>query len=324
MAEINAGSDGYTIYLNEARLFVTQAQSLTSSSLGTISALGSAGVSSTIFAPIGSAVGTANDSLQNSLVHSLTSCTRLLGSITNNVDSAIQAYVAADTAVAQSYVGAPTTVAQTTATTASKLGPGNEKPLPPYNVAKPTAKDYALKLELGTDGLAYLGPVKGWWNAEGMFQHYLYGDGSDYQVNPSTLMHDVPGFGQAVNNYVAGQQGTGTFDSGWINTNTDITNAQGNVTGQQSLDWYYAMHDWRYRVTGTSTTAADGSISTQYSVDVFKPYVFGSPRSDINIPYTRNLPGGPMTLQQDDIQHLNTVGLAHNFNVTGTSTFTQP
>jgi len=26
---------------------------------------------------------------------------------------------------------------------------------------------------LGTDGLAYLGPVKGWWNAEGMFQHWL-------------------------------------------------------------------------------------------------------------------------------------------------------
>ena len=69
MATINAGSDGYTIYLNEAKLFVTQAQSLTSSSLGTISALGGAGVSSTIFATIGGAVGAANDSLQNGLVN---------------------------------------------------------------------------------------------------------------------------------------------------------------------------------------------------------------------------------------------------------------
>lgn len=304
---INADQSGYTIYVNEATQFVTQCQSLTGSTLDTIGSFGSSLLDGTAFASIGSAVGTANDSLQNNLVNGLTQCTQLLTCLSQNVNSAIQAYVAADQQVAQSYGG--------------KLGPGNEKPLPPYNVAKPTAKDYALKLELGTDGLAYLGPVKGWWNAEGMFQHYLYGNGQDYQVDPAKMMHDVPGFGQAVGNYVASQDGKGSFDSGWINTNTDITDANGNVTGQQSLDWYYAMHDWRYRVTGNSVTSDDGSINTQYTVDVFKPYVFGSPRSDINIPFTRNLPGGPMTIKQDDIQNLNTVGLAHNFDVVGSSTF---
>ena len=307
---ISADSNGYTIHINEAQQVVTQCHALTGSTLDTIGSLGSTVIDGSAFSSIGAAVGTANESLQNSLVNGLTQCTKLLGCLTQNVDSAIQAYVAADQQVAQSYGGA--------------LGPGNEKPLPPYHTAAPTAYDRALKFELGTDGLAYLGPVKGWWNAEGMFQHYLYGNGEDYKVDPSKLMADVPSFGQAVNSYVAGQQGKGAFDSGWINTNTDITDANGNVTGQQSLDWYYAMHDWRYRVTGDSVTGADGTTSTQYTVDVFKPYVFGSPRSDINVPFTRNLPDGPFTLKQDDIQHLNTVGLARNFDVTGSSTFTQP
>lgn len=314
---IQADSAGYTIYISEAKQCVTQAESLTGSTLSTIGSLGSTVLDGTAFANIGNAVGTANDSLQHNLVDGLTQCNQLLQTLLHDMDSAIQAYIDADEAVARSYGGQ----AQLTASTG---GPGNEKPLPPYHTADPTWKDYALKGELGTDGLTYLGPVKGWWNAEGMFQHYLYGNGEDYTVDPSKLMHDVPSFGQAVDGYVASQQGKGAFDSGWINTNTDITDANGNVTGQQSLDWYYAMHDWRYRVTGTSVTGDDGTTSTQYSVDVFKPYVFGSPRSDINIPFTRNLPGGPLTLKQDDIQHLNTVGLARNFDVTGTSSFTQP
>lgn len=323
---VNASDNGYTIYVTGAKQFVTQAESLMCTAQSAISSLGTTVISSTAFATIGSDVGAANDSLHESLVNSLTRCTQLLTSVTCNVDSAIEAYIAADATVAKSYGAQQATTAQATTVqpVANKLGPGNEKPLPAYGTAKPGAKDYALKFELGTDGLAYLGPVKGWWNAEGMFQHYLYGNGEDYQIDPSKLMHDVPGFGQAVNSYVAGQQGKGSFDSGWINTNTDITDAQGNVTGQQSLDWYYAMHDWRYRVSGTSIPAADGSTSTQYTVDVFKPYVFGSPRSDINIPFTRNLPGGPVTLPQDDIQHLNTVGLARNFDVVGSSTVTQP
>jgi hypothetical protein len=319
---VTADADGYTVNVTGAQQFVTSAQSVIGSIQGTTGSLGSSAIDATSFATIGSAVGSANNTLQTNLVSGLNTLSTSLTSMVHDVDTAIQAYVQADAQVAQSF----STTQQPKP--APKLGPGNEKPLPPYNVATPGVADRALKFELGTDGLAYLGPYKGWWNAEGMFQHYLYGNGEDYQVDPKTLMHDVPSFGQDVNDFVAAHQGQGAFDSGWINTHTDIRDTQGNVTGQQSLDWYYAMHDWRYRVTGTSITGADGSTNTQYTVEVFKPYVFGSPRSDINIPLvtplSKNLPGGPVTLSQDSIQNLNTVGLARNFTVTGSSTFTQP
>lgn len=323
---VSANADGYTVNVPGAQEFVASAQSVIGSIQSTTGSLGSSAIDATSFATIGSAVGAANDTLQTNLVGGLNTLTTSLTSMVHNVDTAIQAYVLADAAVAQSYQATGQAANQTRQP--PKLGPGNEKPLPPYNVAKPSLEDYALKFELGTDGLTYLGPVKGWWHAEGMFQHYLYGNGEDYHVDPKALMHDVPGFGQAVNDFVAQHQGQGSFDSGWINTNTDITDAQGNVTGQQSLDWYYAMHDWRYRVTGSSVPLPDGSNSTQYTVDVFKPYVFGSPRSDINIPLvtplSKDLPGGPVKLSQDAIQHLNTVGLARNFTVVGSGTFTQP
>ncbi|HEX3649754.1 MAG TPA: hypothetical protein VHV49_15120 [Pseudonocardiaceae bacterium] len=323
---VSANADGYTVDITGAQQFVTSARSVIGSLQGTTGALGASAIDATSFATIGGAVGTANDSLQTNLVSGLNTLSTSLTSMVHNVDTAIQAYVLADTQVAQAYQATGQAAQQTRPV--PKLGPGNEPPLPPYDMAKPSLADRALKFELGTDGLAYLGPVKGWWNAEGMFQHYLYGNGEDYQVDPKQLMRDVPSFGQAVDNFVAQHQGQGSFDSGWINTNTDITDAQGNVTGQQSLDWYYAMHDWRYRVTGNSVTLPDGTSSTQYDVDVFKPYVFGSPRSDINIPLvtplSKNLPGGPVTLPQDSIQHLNTVGLARNFTVVGTSSLTRP
>jgi hypothetical protein len=196
---------------------------------------------------------------------------------------------------------------------AAGAGPGQEPPLPPYNVESPGPADHALWLALTAGANNYLG-LKGWMNAQDMFFHYLHGNGEDYQVDPGKIMKDVPSFQRDVDAFVDSHRGTGSFDSGWLNTNTDITDSQGNVTGQQSLDWYYAMHDWRYRVTGKSIVE-DGLTLTDYKVEVFKPYVFGSPRSDVNIPVF----GGH--LPQDDIQHLNATGLARNFYVTGSRSF---
>lgn len=131
-------------------------------------------------------------------------------------------------------------------------------------------------------------------------------------------MHDVPSFQRDVDAFVAAHQGAGSFDSGWVNTNTDISDARDNVTGQQSLDWYYALHDWRYRVTGSSTVV-NGQPKTDYTVDVYKPYVFGAPRSGLNIPGVTKMTG--IRLDQDHIQHLNAAGLARNFVVTGRRTY---
>ncbi|TDQ04912.1 hypothetical protein [Labedaea rhizosphaerae] len=194
-------------------------------------------------------------------------------------------------------------------------GPGNEPPLPPHGVETPGPQDFGLDLALNTAGLEYFA-LKDWKHAGALLGHFLENQGTDFPVDPAQLMRDVPSFQRDVDAFVAGKAGTGAFDSGWINTNTDITDAAGNVTGQQSLDWYYALHDWRYRVTGTSTVV-DGQPHTEYKVEIYKPYIFGAPRSDINIPVL----GGK--LSQDDIQHLNATGLARNFVVTGDRTFTK-
>lgn len=325
--------EGYSVSPGMVKEIGTEFDSLLSSGSSILGELGSAQLSASAFAVIGAPVAGANSSLDLNLLNGMSRLLQVLENTNQNVCTAADNYATADNEIAQAYGGNATatpTAAQTSAL-ATKMGPGNEPPLPAYNVKKPTAKDYALKFELGTDGLAYLGPVKGWWNAEKLFQHYLYGNGEDYQVDPSQLMHDVPSFQQAVDDYVNSQQGKGSFDSGWINTNTDIRDANGNVVGQQSLDWYYGLHDWRYRITGTSTMVDGVLPQNNYTVEVYKPYVFGSPRSDINIPIVTDLSkqfpsltNGPIRLPQDAIQNLNATGLARNFYVTGSSSFSYP
>ena len=184
-------------------------------------------------------------------------------------------------------------------------GPGHEPPLPPWNVTSPSAYDGLLWDALAVYA-AYLAE-NGSPHAAAALGHYQDNTGTDFTIDPSQLMQDVPSFQRDVAAYVAAHPGA--FDSGWINTNTDITDANGNVTGQQSMDWYYALHDWRYRITGTTDN---------YTVQVYKPYVFGSPRSDLNIPLITKWTG--MRLPQNDVEHLNAAGIARNFVVTGTVT----
>lgn len=316
---IIADEDGYTIIVNQAKGFVTQAESLLDSARSTIGGLASAIINGTSFAGIGSSVAAANGTLHANLVSGLGQFAQLMTGVAQNVDQVIERYIAADKAVAKGYGG----LTGGSTGMATKAGPGNEK-LPPFHTAEPTLADRLLKAELENAALPYLGQYQGWHNAAGMFQHYLDGSGTDYQIDPSKLMRDVPSFNREVNDFVAAHRGTvGTFDSGWINTNTDIyDSAHKHVVDQESYDWYYAMHDWRYRVSGRSIDFGDGNIVTDYTVDVYKPYIFGSPRGNINLPGSGHLPFGPYpVLKQDDIEHLNTVGLARNFNVVGSSSF---
>jgi hypothetical protein len=198
-------------------------------------------------------------------------------------------------------------------------GPGNEPPLPPWNVEGASIGDQFLWQVLNNDAVPYFS-LKGWPHPALALKHYLDNTGTDFQVDPSELQRDVPGFQRDIDTFVNNHAGAGSFDSGWINTNTDITDANGNVTGQQSLDWYYTLHDWRYRVTGTSTLV-NGQPHTDYTVEIYKPYVFGSPRSDINIPIVTPVTGSK--LDQDDIQHLNAAGIARNFTVRGSRTYSK-
>jgi hypothetical protein len=78
---------------------------------------------------------------------------------------------------------------------------------------------------------------------------------------------------------------------------------------KQVLNWWYALNGYQYRVRGTRTGAV--------TVDIYKRYNWGNvsggkPRG--NLPYL----GTP----QNDLAHLNSVGLAQDFDVWGESNYT--
>jgi hypothetical protein len=162
--------------------------------------------------------------------------------------------------------------------------------------------------------------LKGWRNAELMLVHYLDGGGADYVVDVNALMNEVPGFAAAVLAYVADQAGKKSFDSSDtyehtinISTDTDAKDASGHLI-QQNYDWYYAMHDFRYRVTGHSENP-DGTGNIHYTVEVSKSYVFHPDHPDLKIPHTG------LVVKQGDIAHLNTTGNATDFYIKGAAEF---
>lgn len=79
--------------------------------------------------------------------------------------------------------------------------------------------------------------------------------------------------------------------------------------GHSSMDWYYALNHFQYRLTGC---VHNGEVTCR--VEVQKRDDWGIPsehRSDVG--------GGGVNLEQAGLAHLNTVGLAQDFNVYGTS-----
>jgi hypothetical protein len=303
-----------------------------SSAGGTVGELAGSALDASAYATIGAPVATAGASLHGSLVDGFGQAVQLVRGLNAKVGTAATAYATADQRVAAAFGATSQQPAATT--TASTLGPGgtNEVKLPPWHTEDPEVNpDGFPSADDDTYALMRFGAVpwlrhKGWTNAAELFQHYLDDTGTDYTVDPGQLMHDVPSFQQQVDGYVGQQQTPGHFDSGWTNFGTDVTDAQGNLVSgangklaQDSMDWYYGLHHWRYDVSGDTALNADGSTSTNYTVQLYKPYVFHG--ADLN------LPGGVSDLTglkfpQSMIQHLNTVGMARNFDVVGTGAFT--
>lgn len=304
-------SGGFYINLHGVSQAASSVNGLANSGTSVTSNLSATAANPLIFAGIGSGVADTDSLLDAHLNTGLNGVMSQFDVTSSNIQASVRAYIQLDQEIAQSY----TLVAGTGF--ATKAGPGNE-PLPPYNTASPSVQDRLLRAALITGALP-LFSYHGWWNAEGMLSHYLDATGTDYKIDPSKLMQDVPSFQKQVQNIVNSHLGQGPFQSAWQNANTDLRGPNGQYQGQQNLDWFWGMHDWRYQVTGNSVIDPSGNITTQYTVDVFKPYIFGAPRSDIPVPGT----GGSITVTQDQIENLNTVGLARNFNIVGSSTFTQ-
>ncbi len=309
MVGVATGSaDGFTIQPTAALAATDQfaASTATLTGLATISPATAA-----VFAALGSPVASADASLTAQLSASIATLSSLFSGLGADLIKAIEGYVAADNAVAASLGGTSQTPAK------PKQGPLDhhlEQQIPPHGSRSAGFGDYTEYAEMKAIELGLR--AKGYTHAADMLDHYLGNSGSTVTVDPKQLMTDNPSFGQRIGDTVAANAGQSTFDSGWVNYNADLHDASGKFNGSESYDWYYAMHDFRYRVTGTNVVDASGQTITNYNVDVYKPYIFGGPnRSPLTIPHTG------IKLSQDDMQGLHDAGLAQDFLITGSSSF---
>lgn len=178
----------------------------------------------------------------------------------------------------------------------------------PYHDQQPTPEDEALKAAFVDVAVPYF-HLKGWHHAAALFAHWLLNTGNTAYVDPEEMMNDIPSFRQTVAAAVT-RGPDGYFDTGWHNTST-----QDGGGHTQSLDWWYAMNDFRYRVVGRSHSTG-GTKQVHYTVGVLKPYVFGPPRDPVPIPILSKIVPGAQ-VDQESIAHLHRAGFARNFIIQG-------
>lgn len=178
-----------------------------------------------------------------------------------------------------------------------------------FGTEAPTAHDLMVELQLrGVAGV--MDKAKNWDHASSLLSHYLDGSGRPYTVDPKTMLNEIPSFRTSVNGRLDDVRAgpNGRFDTGW---------KMGQASNKESLDWYYALHHFEYRVVGEKK---DGEIT--YHVEVRKRYDWGIPSE-----HRRNLEGagGTVDIEQADVAHLNASGMGRDFDVRGrTPTTTAP
>ncbi|MFF4212701.1 hypothetical protein ACFYZE_25740 [Streptomyces sp. NPDC001796] len=178
-----------------------------------------------------------------------------------------------------------------------------------FDIEEPDAKDHKVRNQLNNVG-AYFATVKGWPTAAGLIQHYLDCSGKTVEVEPQTMMDQIPAFQSDVDDTLRKDvhgRPDGPFTTEWKST------APNPADGDSSTEWYYALNHFQYRLTGY---VHDGEVT--YRVEVKKRYDWGIPSE-----HRANATGGwgpaSMNLEQADIAHLNTVGMGRDFDVVGTS-----
>ncbi|WP_399096565.1 hypothetical protein ACGH2B_29500 [Streptomyces sp. BBFR2] len=148
--------------------------------------------------------------------------------------------------------------------------------------------------------------TQGWGDAGDLLGHFLEGSGEPVEVDADRMLSDMPAFRHDVDTTLAEvkKQPDGTFTSSWQSSAPDITQ------GDKSLNWYYALNHFQYRLVGHK----EGDHVT-YQVEVEKRYDWGIPSE-----HRRDLDKGPLHFEQADLARLNMVGMAKDFDVKGRST----
>lgn len=159
--------------------------------------------------------------------------------------------------------------------------------------------------------------VKGYHQAARALDHYLDNKGSDLSIDVDEMMKTTPAFKDKVHalaeslvkQKVAGFIGpwiTMTFASDW-----QVWHAWNDATNEPfSYDWYYAMGEYVYAVTGVATHEHDGSITLQWKGHVFDRYNWDQQGKSSHF--------GPITLSHKEMGHLHKCGMAREYTMRGT------
>lgn len=149
--------------------------------------------------------------------------------------------------------------------------------------------------------------------ASDLLQHWLSNSGEAATINPAQMMNDLP----ELKRQIALQIKPGRFDSGW---KSDAVHRHLRLPGGDSpkvRDWYYALNGYQYRVRG-NVVDDHGDLKGTVTVDIYKRYNWGNPAGGV---HRGDVGKGPLKISQNDLAHLNTVGLARDFDVVGHETY---
>ncbi|MET7299326.1 hypothetical protein [Embleya sp. NPDC005575] len=190
---------------------------------------------------------------------------------------------------------------------AEDLGPKRE-----FDVSDPTAKDQATRLAAmamvaGQD--AYFDNDR----AASYMKNWLEGNGQDVQFDASEFVNANPAFQQTINETLRANGAAGNFDTGW-KSGTVANDMQNGKVPRELQDFYYTMNGYQYRIVGSDITMVDGQPVGQVRVDIYKRYNWGNPEGG---GHRNDIEGVP----QNDLARLNETGLAHDFDIVGSTTF---
>lgn len=189
---------------------------------------------------------------------------------------------------------------------------GNPPLLPsdrrPFNVEDPNSTDQNTWWKVNTlilSGLAY----QGYGNAYNLLTHYMERTGKGYKVDPAVMLQSLPRFRKTLGEDLAKYKGKSSFDTGWQST---------RANEKDSLDWYYALNGFQYRVQGRQVYDGSGKPRMVAELSVYKRYNWGNGSESVP---RKDLHKGPIELKQKDMAHLHTSGMAREYNVVGKTRF---